>query len=99
MEARGWNRDILAWCMVLGTGDREEALARIGTGETYDAQGKEWQLTRLALDFYFEAGPNEPMMRMGEMAAKFSRAFGASEELFTNLEAAWLSGVGGSPRK
>lgn len=90
MDARGWDRDILAWCMVLGTGERDEALARIGTGDTYDQQGRAWQRTRLALDLYFEIGADHPNMRLGEMAAQFSRAFGASEELFVNLETRWL---------
>lgn len=91
MAARGWTRDILAWCMVLGTGQREEALSRLAA-QDYAVIGKAWQMTRLALDFYLEIGVDEPGMRLGDMAGQFSRAFGTSEALFQNLETQWLMG-------
>ena len=89
MDARGWSRDILAWTMVLGSGKRDKVLAALAAVD-YAAACKEWQITRLALDFYFSVGPTEPGLRMGEMAEKFSLAFGTSRDFFRNLEIAWL---------
>lgn len=48
----------------------------------------DWGITRLSLDFYFDVGPNEPDMLMGD-AEDFARAFGTSASFWLNLEAAW----------
>jgi hypothetical protein len=49
-----------------------------------------WGVTRLALDFYFEVGPDMPNMRIGERsAAQLAHAFGVSAEFFLNLERSW----------
>jgi plasmid maintenance system antidote protein VapI len=47
-----------------------------------------WGVTRLSLDLYFEAGPVEPDMLLGD-GEDFARAFGTSAEFWLNLEAAW----------
>lgn len=44
----------------------------------------------LAIDMYLAIGPERPGLRLGTMAADLGRAFGVSEALFQNLEAAWL---------
>lgn len=91
MEARGWDRDLLAWFMVLGT-DKPEALDRLRRdAEGYAEQGEQWQRTRLALDIYFEVGPTDRHLHLGKMAQDLSAAFGASDSLFENLERAWLA--------
>jgi hypothetical protein len=75
MEARGWSRDQLAYAMVADD----------------DKMSEEWPINRLAIDLYFEVGPTNPSMRMGEDAARsYARAFGVSEGLFLNLERSWL---------
>ncbi len=55
--------------------------------------GNDWAVNRLSLDLYFEVGPNEPGLRMGD-GEDFARAFGVSAEFFVNLEMAWLRGQG-----
>ncbi len=48
-------------------------------------------LNRIAIDMYFELGPSHSDLRLGsDEAAGFARAFGTSEELWTNLERSWL---------
>lgn len=59
---------------------------------------QEWGIRALALQMYFAVGPNEPGMRLGEAAKDYARAFGVSEDLFTNLETAWLDKVSALPR-
>lgn len=59
-----------------------------------------WELARrmggdhrqrcLEIDLYFEAGPGEPDLRIGD-GEDFALAFGCPAEFFRNLEAAWLS--------
>lgn len=92
MAARGWDLDVLAWLMVLGVSTREDALAALAPSgsEAEAAQIKAWHIERLALDLYCEVGPSDPRIRLFDMAQKFSATFGASADLFTNLEAAWL---------
>jgi hypothetical protein len=52
-------------------------------------------VTRLSLDFFFEVGPTDTALRIGdEMAAQLSRAFGVSKGFFLALEAAWLAAAG-----
>lgn len=49
-------------------------------------------VNRLALEMYFVVGPQNPGCRLGPvMAAQIAKAFGTSIEVWTNLEAAWLS--------
>lgn len=84
---------MLAAMMLAGVSDVVEAMeivGRLAKQERID----EYQIMRCAVDMYLEVGPTTPALRLGEMAADFSRAFGASEELFTNLETAWLAGQG-----
>lgn len=50
-------------------------------------------INRLALDCYFEIGPEETGLRMGD-AKDFERAFDVSAEFFLNLEKAWLKAQG-----
>ena len=55
--------------------------------------GPEFGINRLSLDFYFEFGPTEPNMRIGEVSAKaLGRAFGVSPQFFLNMEKEWLKG-------
>ena len=55
---------------------------------------RDYGLTRLALDFYFDVGSTNPNLRMGEDSARqFARAFGVSTELFLELEQSWLASV------
>jgi hypothetical protein len=60
--------------------DRDELARRMGG---------EWKLNRVVLELYFEIGPTEPNLRMGD-GEDFAQAFGVSAELFQNLEKAWL---------
>lgn len=53
------------------------------------ADHREWGITRLALDFFFDCAPSDPRLKMGDMAEKFAHAFGVSVELFTNLDTTW----------
>lgn len=46
----------------------------------------------LVLDLYFEAGPNNPELRIGEKdALALAKAFGVDPEFIRNLEKAWLA--------
>ena len=52
--------------------------------------GDDWGVDRLALDFYFEIGPENPNCYLGEkMSRQIGRAFGVSEKFFLKLESAW----------
>jgi HTH-type transcriptional regulator / antitoxin HigA len=50
--------------------------------------GGDFGINRLSLDFYFEVGPTDPNLLMGD-GDDFARAFGVSAEFFRNLEAVW----------
>jgi len=52
--------------------------------------GDDFGIQRLALDFYLDVGPDARNMRI--TPEYFARAFGTSEELWKNLENAWLKG-------
>ena len=54
--------------------------------------GGDFGINRLALDFYFEIGPEEPDLLMGD-GEDFARAFGVSAGYFVNLENAWRAWV------
>lgn len=92
MAARGWNRDLLAWLLVLNAANFKEALAALDS-RSYAKLTPDWQIERLALDLYFDVGPSEPSMVMGDTAAKFARVFGTSERFFYNLEESWQRSV------
>ena len=49
------------------------------------------RLNMLALDFYFDVGPDEPDLRIGTMAGDIAKAFDVSEGMLLNLESAWLA--------
>ncbi|WP_424138645.1 hypothetical protein [Roseomonas chloroacetimidivorans] len=51
--------------------------------------GGDVAVNRLALDIYFEVGPDEPLLLLGGSAEGMSRAFGVSVDLLLNLERAW----------
>lgn len=50
--------------------------------------GGDYRQRRLEIDLYFEVGPAEPNLLIGD-AEDLARAFGVSAEFFRNLEAAW----------
>jgi hypothetical protein len=54
--------------------------------------GGDYRMRRLEIDLYFEVGPGERNLRIGD-GEDFARAFGVSAEFFRNLEAAWLKSV------
>lgn len=78
----------------------DELLARGWTADELAArmcEGKQenWGIHRLALDFYFEIGPDDTNMRLGEASTKaIASAFGVNPDFFTNLENAWLRSKG-----
>jgi hypothetical protein len=51
--------------------------------------GGDAQINYVGLEFYFEIGPIEPDLRLGD-GEDFARAFGTSAEFWRNLEDAWL---------
>lgn len=54
------------------------------------AEDGHWQAHRLALDLYFELGPTDRAILMGQESAEaFARAFGTSPELWLSLHADW----------
>lgn len=56
--------------------------------------GGDFGINRLALDFYFTIGPEQPDCRIGnEMAAQLGQAFNVSPNLLLNLEKAWLNNI------
>ena len=56
--------------------------------------GGESAINRLTLDMYFEVGPTEPSLLLGEETARqLGRAFGVSPQFFLRLHAAWRSGA------
>lgn len=53
---------------------------------------EEWGLNRLTLDFYFEIGPSDTNLRIGEVtASRLAAAFDVSPDYFINLEKSWLA--------
>ena len=53
--------------------------------------GGDFQVNRIALDFYMTIGPSERGLRIGkDTAAQLGGAFGTSAELWLNLERLWL---------
>lgn len=47
---------------------------------------------RLVIDLYFEVGPGDTNLRLGEATARqVGDAFGMDPEVFVNLEATWLA--------
>ncbi len=71
MDARGWDRDMLALKM-----------------------GPAFGRNRLVLDIYFEVGPTNLNMLLGQrLATQIGQAFGVSPEMLLNLHAAWARGV------
>lgn len=89
MNERHWDRDVLAYMMVCGLTNTRDALKWYTQRPRKDWES-EWGTIRLSLDFYFEVGPTDTNLRMGDSALKFARAFGTSDEFFLNLENAWL---------
>lgn len=65
--------------MVARGWDRDELARRMGGN---------YGIARLSLDLYFEVGPNERDLLLGD-GEDFARAFGTSAEFWLNLEAAW----------
>ena len=52
--------------------------------------GGEFGMNRLALDMYFEVGPGEPDLLLGEETAlQLARAFDVSPQFFLRLHDAW----------
>jgi hypothetical protein len=60
---------------------------RLATAMMSKGDGEDWEIHRLAIDLYFEVGPTDPCLLIDEDS--FARAFGVSEGLFLNLQAAW----------
>jgi hypothetical protein len=60
-----------------------------------DGNPERFGIERLGLDFYFEVGPIEPDLRLGDDAArKIAVIFdGVSSDCFINLERSWLQHV------
>jgi hypothetical protein len=52
--------------------------------------GGDYRQRRLEIDLYFEVGPGEPDLRIGD-GEDFALAFGCSAEFFRNLEKIWLT--------
>lgn len=50
--------------------------------------GGDFGISRLSIDLYFEVGPRERDLLIGD-GQDFGRAFGVSPEFFLNLETAW----------
>ena len=70
---------------------KEELEARDWTiGELARAMPGDYGINFVALEFYLDLGPEEPGLRMNNMAADISRAFGVDPDFFSNLERAWL---------
>lgn len=47
-------------------------------------------LNRLTLDMYFDVGPNEPNLLLGEETSRqLAKAFGVSPKFFLDLHSAW----------
>lgn len=64
----------------------DELAMRLAAGDK-----KQFGIERLALDLYFEVGPSERGLRLGEDNARMLAAvFDVSPEYFLNLERAWL---------
>jgi hypothetical protein len=59
--------------------DRDELARRMGGDEG---------LNRCSIEFYFEIGPTEPNLLIGD-GEDFARALGVSAEFFRNLERSW----------
>jgi hypothetical protein len=100
LEARNWDLDILAYMMVCGLSNTRDALKWYSATprETWE---KDWQITRLGLDLYFEVGPTDARLRFAEKdACRLARAFGTSDQFFHNIELSWLQSCGAleSPR-
>jgi len=56
--------------------------------------GPEFGVNRLSLDLYFEVGPTDQNLRIGDISANaLARALSVSPEYFLNLERAWLNGA------
>lgn len=52
--------------------------------------GGDFGINRVALDFYFEVGPTEPNLLLGDHTSRqLCVAFDVSPQLFLNLHAAW----------
>jgi hypothetical protein len=60
------------------------------------ADDDNWGIHRLAIDLYFELGPTDRRMRLGQSAAHYARAFGTSTDVWLALESAWLGVDGGA---
>ena|SRR5688572_27717261 len=88
MDERHWDRDILAYMMVAGVSNTREALKWFNE-RPRDEWAKNWSHTRLALDLFFEVGPTDPNLLMGDDAVRLAKAFGTSDEFFANLEREW----------
>lgn len=54
--------------------------------------GGDFGVKRLALDLYFEVGPTEPNLRLGD-PQDIADAFGVDRDFFLNLERAWLAAL------
>jgi hypothetical protein len=60
-----------------------------GRWELARRMGGDYGQRRLEIDLYFDVGPQEPGLRIGD-GEDFARAFGVDAEFFLNLETAWL---------
>lgn len=53
---------------------------------------EQFGIERLALDLYFEVGPTDPGIRLGEHGGRLiAAAFDVDADFFLNLETAWLA--------
>lgn len=63
--------------------------------EMAGGEGEEAGKQRLVLDLYFEIGPDDTNMRLGEETTlALSRAFSVNPQFLRNLELAWLQSKG-----
>ncbi len=57
-------------------------------------------ITRLALDFYLDVGPEEPKLSIGKTSSsQLGFAFGVDGELFLRLHQSWLGSYPFAPAK
>lgn len=71
---------------------KEEMAARRWTMDMLARRmGHDFGVNRLSLDLYFEVGPTDRNLRLGDGAAlALASAFGVSPTFFLNLERFWL---------
>lgn len=73
---------------------REEMRARRWSRRKLaERMGGNVAVNMLSIDLYFDVGPKEPNLRIGD-GENFARALGVRAEFFRNLETAWLQSHG-----